>query len=192
MSIDGALRTTFRNYATLFFIVAAVTVPVHVAHAFIFRDVIAVRAVHNAIAEFDTGEEVRRVSARDLSRYRASSWLIAAAELALIPVLVGATRAVVASQDSVSVPGAWRRSATGYKMPLPRLRPRAGAVALGTAVAIAIVWLTQSIGLLVSEPVGDSVSFGPVGGTMGIARAVGAPFLLIPLALAWGRAKGDA
>jgi hypothetical protein len=192
VSVDDVLKTTFRNYATLFFVVAALTVPVHVVHAFVYRDVIAVREIHDAVEDLDPGQQVRRVTADDLAKYRTTGWLIAAAEVALIPVLAGAARTVLATRDSLSVGTAWRRWLGGWRKPLPRPAYQAGVLLVGAAVAVAVAFLLRATGFLLSEPVGEVVAFGPVGLTEGLARAAGAPFLLVPLALAAGRAKGNA
>jgi hypothetical protein len=192
VSVDDVLKTTFRNYATLFFVVAALTVPVHVVHAFIYRDVVAVRDIHDAVEDLDPGQQVRRVTADDLAQYRTTGWLIAAAEIALIPVLAGAARTVLATRDSVSVGTAWKRWLGGWRAPLPRPAHPAAVLAVGAVVAVAVASLLRSTGYLLSEPVGEAVSFAPVGLTEGLARAAGAPFLLVPLALAAGRAKGNA
>jgi hypothetical protein len=192
VSVDDVLKTTFRNYATLFFVVAALTVPVHVVHSFVYRDVIAVREIHDAVEDLDPGQQVRRVTADDLAQYRTTGWLIAAAEVALIPVLAGAARTVLATRDSVSIGTAWRRWLGGWREPLPRPTHPAGVLLVGAGVAVAVALLLRSTGYLLSEPVDEAVAFGPVGLTEGLARAAGAPFLLVPLALAAGRAKGDA
>ena len=190
MSLDDVLRSTFRNYATLFFIVAALTVPVHVVHSFVYRDVIAVRKIHDAVEDLEPKQQVRRVSADDLADYRTSMWLITAIEVALIPLFAGAARTAIAG-DRASVFGAWRGAVSGWKRPLPRPARPAVAMVLGGALAVAIGLLLRTIGYLLSEPVGEAVSFGPIGLTEGIARAAGAPFLVVPLALSFGRAKGE-
>lgn len=190
VSVDYALRTTFRNYATLFFVVAAVTVPVHVVYAFVFRDVVAVREIHEVVEDLEPRQQVRSVTADDLARYRRTGWLIAAAEIALIPVLAGAARTVLATEDSVSVTSAWRGSLTGWKAPPPRPAHPLGAVVVGAVVAVAVGVLIRATGHLLSEPVGEAVAFGPVGLVEGVARAAGAAFLLVPLALATGGTKG--
>jgi hypothetical protein len=193
VSVDDALKTTFRNFATLFFVVAALTVPVHVVHAFVYRDVIAVRDIHDAVEDLDPRQQVRGVTADDLVQYRTTGWLIAAAEIALIPVLAGAARTVLVTRDSVSVGTAWKRWLGGWREPLPRLASHPATVlVVGAVIGVAVAFLLRSMGYLLSEPVGEAVAFGPVGLTEGVARATGAPFLLVPLALAAGRAKGDA
>lgn len=190
--MDHALKTTFRNYATLFFVVAALTVPVHVLHSFVYRDVVAVREIHEAVEELEPGQQVRRVSSDDLDRYRMTGWLIAAVEVALIPVLAGAVRMVLAARDAISVPAAWSHAVAGWRADLPRLAHPIGAIAGGAVVALTVGVMLRATGLLLSEPVGEAVSFGPVGLTEGIARAAAAPFLLVPLARAAGKTKGIA
>jgi hypothetical protein len=192
VSLDDVLRSTFRNYATLFFVVAVLTVPVHVVHSFVFRDVVAVREIHNAVEDLAPPQQVRRVSADDLADYRNTGLLIAAAEIALIPILVGAARTVLAAGPEASVTGAWAEAVSGWKSPLPRPTHALVAVAVGATLAVAIGFLIRTTGYLLSEPVPEGVSFGPIGLAEGVARAAGAPFLLVPLALASGRAKGEA
>jgi hypothetical protein len=191
VSLDDVLRSTFRNYATLFFIVAALTVPVHVVHSFVYRDVVAVRRIHDAVEDLAPRQQVRRVSAADLAQYRTTGLLIAAAEIALVPLFVGAARTVLGAREGASVIGGWRGSVRGWNVPLPRPAHPLIAVAVGATLAVVIGFSLSTTGYLLSEPVGESVSFGPVGLTEGVAHAAGAPFLLVPLALATGRAKGE-
>jgi hypothetical protein len=70
--LDDALRATFRNYSTLFLFVAAVAVPLHLAHAYAFRHVLAVSDLHPAIEALDRGEFVRSVGPGALARARTS------------------------------------------------------------------------------------------------------------------------
>jgi hypothetical protein len=191
VSVDDVLKSTFRNYVTLFFVVAALTVPIHVVHSFVYRDVVAVRQIHGAVEDLEPQQQVRRVSADDLAEYRTTGWLITAAEIALVPLLAGAARTVIAAGGAGSVLGGWRGAVSGWKEPLPRPVRPVIAVVVGLALAMAIGFLVRTTGNLLSEPVGEAVSFGPIGLTEGIARAAGAPFFLVPLALAAGRAKGE-
>jgi hypothetical protein len=191
VSLDDVLRSTFRNYATLFFVVAVLTVPVHVVHSFVYRDVVAVRQIHDAVEEFTPGQQVRRVSADDLADYRNSGLLIAAIEIALLPVLVGAARSVLSAHSDASVIESWTGAVAGWKAPLPRPAHPLVTLVVGAALAVAIGFLIRTTGYLLSEPVPEAVSFGPIGLTEGVARAAGAPFLLVPLAVATGRAKGE-
>jgi hypothetical protein len=191
VAVDLALRLTFRNFATLFLAVAIVTVPLHVAHAFLFRDVYAVRDIQEDIARLEPNQPVREVTPRDIDTYNTTAILITAAEIALIPLLVGATRHVLATDSRSELPRvgrAWAHSLTGWRESAGA-QGDVGAVVVGFVLAVVVALMVDRIGTVAAEPVPDGVAFGPLGLSRGLALALGAPFFFVPLALFARKAK---
>ena len=184
MSFDWTLRFVFRNFATLFLLVALFTVPLHVGRAFAYRRVVGLRELHPAIAELPPDQLVRGVGAADLESAQSALLAVIAIELALIPLLAGAVRRV-AQKDAAgrlaTVADALRNSLGAWRYPAPNTRQT--ILAAGVAVAFAVGTLIQRTGTLLAEPVGETVAFAPIGLTEALAAAVAAPFFLVPLAL---------
>jgi hypothetical protein len=191
VSVDLALRATFRNFATLFLIVAAVTVPLHVVHAFLYRDVEAVRDIRDEIAELEPDDPVREVTSNDLDAYRTTSLWIVAAEIALVPLLAGAARDVLSADSRSELPGvgsAWAHSLSAWRTSTDS-EVSFSAVAVGLGMAAAVASMAGQITAFLAEPIPPDVAFGPLGLGRGVAYALGAPFFLVPLALYVGKAK---
>lgn len=190
MLLDRALSTLFRHFSTCFLLVASLTLPLHVAISYSHRDVIAVAEIHDDIADFPDDRRVAGVGRAELSAYRSSGPIVLFVELAALPVLVaGAARIVerdLAGRPSL-IADAWRHGAAGWR----RLRPQRGGLALsGAAVAVAVVLVSRAVGLLLVEPLPDAVAWAGRALTEGGSRALGAPFFLIPAAIAFRSAKG--
>jgi hypothetical protein len=192
MPLDRSLRATFRNFLTVFFIVAIVTVPLHVGHGFVYRKVMNVRELHPDIEDFPERRKVRRVSAKNLDESRNTFLFVTALEVVLLPLAVGATRRVLEVDARGGIPGvwdAWGHSTRAWHRPVPG-PGNPLAVVVGAVLGLAIGYLVERIGLLLAEPVPGSVVFAPVGLAQGVARAAGAVFLLVPLAQLGRVAKG--
>jgi hypothetical protein len=183
MLVDRALKTTLRNFSTFWLIAAAITIPLNVAWAALYEDVIATREIHADIENLPPGDEVRGVDAEAIDRAERAQLLVLALELALIPLLVRATRSAIERDGSGHVPtalGAWRGAARASvsrgSMPW-RL-----AIALPMAGLALIVWvLAALIGGLLAAPVGGSLAWLVVALTRGGALALALPFLLVGL-----------
>jgi hypothetical protein len=179
MLTDAALRATFRNFSTLFLLVATLTVPLHLAHAYVFRDVIAVTELHGAIDTFPEGRQVRGVDRAAVASARLSLLGLTAIEIAAIPLLVRAARAVVtAGEEEVpTVVGAYRSLPT--RRPAARsLRAVAPAVVAAVVFAAAVAWLARLVGSVLVEPLPDARAFVGVGLAEASARALGGAFLV--------------
>jgi hypothetical protein len=180
MLVDRALRTTLRNFSTFWLIAAAITIPLNVAWGFLYQDVIATREIHADIETLPPGDAVGGVDGRAIDRAERSQLIVLAIELALIPLLVRATRRAIERDASGHVPtalGAWRGVTRGS---VRGSRPWRLAVALPMAGFALIVWaLTALIGGLLAAPVGGSMAWLVVGLTRGAALAVALPFLLV-------------
>jgi hypothetical protein len=190
--LDRAWRVLFRNFSTFFLVVAVVAIPLHLAHAFLFRDVIAVQELHPDIEELPQDLRVRGVGADDVSDWRTTAWAFTALELALLPLFLAATRRVIEVDQEGGVPGvldAYRHVVDRRSLP----RPSAGDIAgLGAALVLGLVigGLARAAGLLAIEPLGDARAWAGAALVEGAARALGAGFFLVPLGFAADSPKG--
>jgi hypothetical protein len=170
--LDDALRATFRNFSTLFLLVAAIAVPLHLGHAYVFRQVLAVSELHPAIEALDRGEFVRSVGAGELRRARTSFLVLSLAELALIPVLARGARAIVsADAGTATVAGGLRAVVTRGSIAPRRLGT--GALAGALVVAVVIALLARAAGLVALEPIADERAYPWIGLVEGVSRALG-------------------
>jgi hypothetical protein len=189
--LDAGLRVTFRNFATLFFLVAAVTIPLHIAYSFVFRNVIAVSDLRADIERFPSQREVRSVGRTQIGHADLAAEVIAGIEIALLPLAVGAaTRVLEADErgDLPEVPRAWATAAGAAGALWRGLKQAPGTLLGALVVAAAAGVLIDRIGALVAEPIPATYRFLGVGLSAALARAVAAPLLLGPAALA-GREK---
>ncbi|HEX2234755.1 MAG TPA: hypothetical protein VHK89_00625 [Actinomycetota bacterium] len=180
MLLDGALRATFRNLSTLFLLVAVVAVPLHLAHAYVFRSVIEMRELRPDIETFGPHKLIRGVGRRDFDAARRSAWGLTALELALVPLLARAARRALEVDEGGGIPtalGSLRemRRAPGVLGALRRSSREGVAIAV---LALVVWWLARTVGLILSEAVPDPVSFAPVGLVEGAARALGGALLV--------------
>lgn len=181
MLLDRAFRATVRNFSTLFLLVAIVTVPLHVAHAYVFRRVIAVSELHPAIERFPRARKVSGVGRAELTEARTSYLVLNLFEVALLPLIVRAAALVMAADRRGEVPTVIRavaRRSTAGALSWRLLSPGALVVALG--VSIAVTWLARAAGLILVEPLPSTSSWAGVGVVEGLSRAVGAPFFVGP------------
>jgi hypothetical protein len=191
--LDASLRLTFRNFATLFLVVATVTVPLHVAASFVHRDTVALSELQPAIEDFPPRRKIKGVGPPELDAARKTTGIVTILEIALLVPAIGATRRVLGAAERGHLPGvldAWGHSVAslGRRPAAPRGGPvEAGA---GLLLAAATGYAVYRIGLPLVETTPGAVRFGPAGVLDGAARAFGAPFLLVPLALL-GRATKD-
>ncbi len=193
MSIDGAFRLTFRNFSTVFLLVCSVTVPLHLAYGVAFRNVIAVSDLHSAIERFPKDRHVHGVGLEQLEQSRLAFGVLTALEIISIPYLMRASARVLDVDENGGVPTATDALRHIADRQGPRLRPLLshGLSYLLTAVvfALAIGYLSQRIGLIVIEPLHGELLFAADASVRALARALGAPFLLVPAAVA-GRPEG--
>jgi len=186
MLVDRALKTALRNFSTFWLIVAAVTIPLNVAWAFLYQDVIATREIHVDIESLPTGDKVRGVDEEAIDQARSAQLIVLALEVALIPILLRATRRAIEQEAAGHVPtalGAWSGVARSSQARGPS-RWRA-SVALSMAGFAIIVWVLASlIGHSLVDPAGDSVAWLVLALARGTALALALPFLLVGLVVA--------
>jgi hypothetical protein len=182
MLVDRAFRFAFRNYSTLWLIAATVVFPLHLAHGYVFRDVIAVSELHAAIELFPERRQVARVSAAELVEARRWYTALTGVEIALIPVLAGATTRVLQDDVQGDVPGALRSWAGAARFSPRAQFARPGPLIAALVISLAIGWFAETTGRLLVEPVPEGLLW--VGGALvaATARSIAAPFLLATLA----------
>jgi hypothetical protein len=188
MLLNRAFRYAFRNFSTLFLLVAMITVPLQMGYAIAFRSVIAVNDLQPYIERFPPHREVRGVGREQLAQARLTYWSLTALEIAMLPLLVGAARRVIEVDSQGRLPGvadAWRHAfrRTGSK-PWPPSKEAGVAFVVAGLVTVAVAVLCRLIGSLLIEALGTSVAFAGVGVVEGVSRAVAAPFFLTPWAVA--------
>ena len=190
MLTDRALRTTFRNYSTLFLLVALLTVTAKIVYGFVYRDVLE---LHDFVRELKASRTVNGVTRQDLEAAERSALFITVVQVLLAPLLVGAARRIIARDEAGEVP----------TVPDGLAHPRRGgglsfrwgtqeliAVILGLVLAAAVSFLALRVGLLIAEPLPDRWNFVTLGLVRGLAPALGAPFLLGTVAIAGRSAAG--
>lgn len=178
MSLDDALRTTFRNYSTFFLVVFVVLMPLHLVYGWVFQDVFAVRELHGAIAEFPPARQVRGVGQSDIERARLWFWIIVALEVALLPLIVKAGRAVLDQDERgevTTVTGAWSSMRGGRS--LRTLRPPVMDLLGAASVALIVAVLAETALRAIADFIPDDVAFLALAFASAAGRSCGIPFL---------------
>lgn len=192
MLLDRALRLAFRNFSTLFLLVAVFTITSNLIYGFVFRDVFRVHELHPFIAELRPGRQVLGVGQDHLEQAREAHWVLVGIEIALLPLLVLCARRILVVDESGGVPtvvdSLLHPLAGGHGAMSWRLGwGGVGAVIAGLGIAIAVAWLFDRAGMLLIEPLPDGTNFVAMPTVRGVALALGAPFLLCTAVVA-GRA----
>ncbi|MDQ4124155.1 MAG: hypothetical protein M3134_00950 [Actinomycetota bacterium] len=183
--LDRTLRLALRNYVTLFLFVATFSVAIHLVYLFLFRDVVGLAEIHDAIRAFPPQRQVRGVGQGDLDAWRVGNVVVTLAEIAVVPFLAKGAARVIEQDQSGEVPtvGAALTATMkrGYRW-FPSLR-EAGPLLVSAAVALVTWWFVRRTGLLLVEPVGRDSEWAAVALVEGAARAAGAPFVLVSVVL---------
>ena len=191
--LERAFTAAFRNFSTLFLMVALFTVPLHVGYSYFFRDVIEVREIHSSIEGFPSYRQVKNVGPDQLRTSRLAYLGLSLLELALLlPLLVRATARVIDVDAARGVPTIPNSLRAGLRRTRGSLRGLIGAlpsVLMAALLALAIGWLFENAALLVVEAVPDEHAWPLVGAIQGCARAVAVPFLLVAIASGLAGAK---
>ena len=188
--LDHSFRLTFANFSTLFLLVLAIGLPLHLAHALATREVVAARSVADRVDDLDA--PAGDITAEDVSSARTWYLLLNLIELALLVSLIPAARAIVEADEGGEVPtvsGGLR--AIGRRSGW-RLGAASGAwreVAVAALVALAVGYLVEATLNQALDLWTGASSFVGVAAAQATARATGAPFFLVTAALAARRAK---
>ena len=183
--VDQAFRATLRNFATLFLLIAVVTVPLHLVYSVIFANVIETRELHSVIETFPEARQVRGVGQSQLTRARVGSGIVALLELAAIPFLARGVRRVLRRAEDGGSPGV--AEALGAIREEPGIvfsSLRFGPLLVAAAVGIALAFAMERSALLLLEFVPDERTYPFFGLIKGVSRALGAPFFLVTLVMA--------
>ncbi len=184
--LSNVLRVVFRNFSTLFLVVAVLLVPVHLAYTFTYRDVAQVEELHPYIENLPRGRQVQGVGRAVLADARRKFVWVTVAEILLLPLLAGATRRVVAVDGAGGLPGVWDAyrhmlSRQGAPARTASWGSRLITLASGVALALVIGWLVQTIGFLGAEVGPDGARWLIAGMARAITFAAAAPFGLVAL-----------
>ena len=109
--LERSLARTFANLSTLILVAFVITMPIHLAHAYVFRNALAVQELAPEISAFPEGRQVRGVAKSDLRDERTFLYFALALELLSLPLVYRAARRVLAIDDEGGVPGvvdSWR------------------------------------------------------------------------------------
>lgn len=183
--LDRTLRLALRNYVTLFLFVATFAVAIHLVYLFLFRDVVGLVELHDAIREFPPQRQVRGVGHGDLDAWAVGNVVVTMTEIALVPFLAKGAARVIEQDERGEVPTVEAALAAtmkrGYRW-FPSLQ-EAGPLLVTVAIALATWWLVRRTGLLLVEPVGRDARWAAVALVEGTARAAAAPFVLVSVVL---------
>lgn len=180
--LDRALTITFRNLSTLFLVAAVFFVPLHLVHAFLFRDVLAVAELRPEIASFPETKKVRNVGPAEFADERTALGIVFIVEAGLLVVVLGAALRVVEVDRNDDVPTVGDALADSMQS-LGRVRlQRPGVVVLCGAIGALAAWLVYRIGLLATELLGNDTAFAGVGLARGAAVSLFATFVAGPIA----------
>ena len=183
MELDRTLTTTFREFSTLFLVVFVLILPLHLIYGSMFQDVLAVRELHPAIAEFPASRQVRGVGQADVTNARLWFWIVIALEIALLPLIVKACRSVLDQ--------ARRGEVTSVKAALAAIRerrvtdaarPNSAAWLPALIVALLIAAVAEITLRNISDFVPDEGAFVALALASAAARSCGIPFLAVALA----------
>ena len=189
MLLDKAFSTTLKNFSTFFLVVASITVPLHVAYSFYFRDVLALSDIHEAIGQLPPAQPVGGVTAEGLERARLAYLGLCALEVASLPLLWRATSRVIALDRAGRLPSALRAWLPTKIRDRPN-QPQSCGERLGAgtrvvtvfsalAFSVAVWFLAERIGLLLIELVPNHFLFMGLALVRSVSLALAAPFPLV-------------
>lgn len=144
---ERSLGRIFANLSTLILVAFVITMPVHVVHAYMFRDALAVQELRPEISTFPEARQVRGVAKSDLRDERTFLYLALALEILSLPLVYRAARRVLAVDEDGGVPGvldSWRSLQPLTGTPI-------GPVALVSIVGGAAALLVWAIGARVAD-----------------------------------------
>ena len=169
--LGRSLDAAFTSIATLFCICALLFVPLHVAHAFVYRNVLAVSELAPEIEAFPEGRKVRNVGPEELGDERSTGTALVLLELLALVFVAGAARRAIdveGAGEVATVPDSLSHAASELRA----LRPEPTVVVGGLLIGAAAGWLTLSIGYRLSEILGNDSTYLGIGLSRGIAMSL--------------------
>ena len=164
--LDRALAKTFANLSTLMLVALVFAGPIHLVHAFVYRNALAVQEIRPEIQAFPEGRQVRGVSKGDLDQECNVLLLALGLELLLLPLVIRAARRVIEIDDEGGVPTV--RSAWGGVKATGTGRFRVGPVTVAAAIGAACAYLIWSI----TDQIADMASADVAWAVFGLGRAL--------------------
>ena len=166
--LDHALQKTFRNLSTLVLLACVITLPVHLIHAFLFKDVLSVAELRPEISEMPAGRQVRGVAKGDFDAERNTALLVLGVEILLLPLFFRASRRVMDQDDAGRVPtvvDAWKHlGSEGTKL-------EGGPILVATLIGIAAGGLVFLIGRALADMSSADLAWLLTGASRGVATA---------------------
>lgn len=184
MLLEDALRSTLRNFSTLFLVIFAVLGPLHFLYAFVFHDVLALRELHAAISDFPASRQVRGVGRADLSRAQIWFWVLAVIELSLLPLFTRVAAHVLAMDERGEVPTAiqaWRRIAARAVPPARPAGSVAGVVVAALLLGAAVAFFVERTLMVIADLAPDGAAFAVIALARPVGHSAGGVFLVVAL-----------
>ncbi len=168
--LERILSKTFTELATLVLVASVFTIPLFLAHSWLFRDVHSVSELAPEIREFPAERQVRGVSIGDLGRERGTLAITCLLAVCLLPLMTRAARRVHAVVARGEVPtvrdaltGPVARTSSG---PTPVL-----ALAVSGSVGVLIAYFVVLIGLGLTQLASSEAAWMGIGVSRGLGAA---------------------
>jgi hypothetical protein len=169
--LDRALAKTFSELSTLILVACVFTIPLHIGHAYLFKDELSVREMAPEIEALEEGQRVRGMTAGDVDKERTWLAILIVVELLASALVYRAAHRVFAVGERGDVPGvpdAYRhlgQTGPGWPPPLP-------PVAILVAIAGLTAWLLLTIGTRIADMAPADLAWVGVGAARAVAMAV--------------------
>lgn len=168
--LDRALGKTFANLSTLLLLACVFTLPIHLVHAYVFKEALAVAEIGPEIRAFPEGRQVRGVAKEDLDGERKALLIVLGIEVLLLPAAYRATRRVIEVSDEggvATVIDAWTHLRSTARSEVSQ-----GPVAVAAVVGLVGAWLVWMIGNLLSDMVSADLTWALTGLTRAFSVAL--------------------
>lgn len=139
--LERALSRTFSNLSTLILVAFVFALPIHLAQAYLFRDVLAVQELAPEISSLPEGRLVRGVDKGDFQAERIALLIAIGIDLLLLPLAYRAAKRVLDVEAAGDIPGvidAWKHLGSTARPGLSS-GPLVITAALGIIAAVLVV-----------------------------------------------------
>ena len=170
--LDRALAKMFADLSTLILIACVLTAPVHLVHAYAFKDQLSVREMGPEIDSLDEADRIRGVNRAEIEVERAWLTIVVVLELLTTPFLARAAQRVYSVSEEGGVPGVMDalgdlRSGSGIG------RPPIGPLAVIAVLGGLTAWLVLTIGTRVADMAPADLAWVGIGSARALAMAIG-------------------